>query len=136
MNHASHRIALVENDLPTNRAFARLLRAHGFTVETFASAELLLERGGGAVLDCLLLDIDLGGMSGLDLQQHLQRHGDATPVVFITGRDDPDARSRAMRRGCGFLAKPVQAQVLVDAIDAAIGAGHAERALSPFPSRS
>lgn len=131
MTHISHLIALVENDLPTNRAFARLLRAHGFTVETFVSAELLLARRERAALDCLLLDIDLDGMSGLDLQQHLQRHGDPTPVVFITGRDDPEARARALRRGCGLLYKPVQALELVDAIAMAIGGGYAERAATP-----
>lgn len=118
-----HRIALVENDLPTNRAFARLLRAHGFTVETYLSAELLLSRSEPWALDCLLLDIDLDGMSGLDLQLHLLQHGDPTPVVFITGRDDPDARLRAEKLGCrGFLFKPVKSLDLVDAIALAIGA--------------
>lgn len=115
------RIALVENDLPTNRALARLLRAHGFAVEAFASAELLLARPGNDVLDCLLLDIDLDGMSGLDLQATLARQGDTTPIVFITGRDHPDARARAGRLGCsGFLCKPVRSEVLVDAIASAI----------------
>ncbi|HEU4844442.1 MAG TPA: response regulator [Burkholderiaceae bacterium] len=115
------RIALVENDLPTNRALARLLRAHGFAVEAFASAELLLARPGHDALDCLLLDIDLDGMSGLDLQATLARQGDTTPIVFITGRDHPDARDRAGRLGCsGFLCKPVRSEVLVDAIASAI----------------
>jgi FixJ family two-component response regulator len=114
-------VALVENDLPTNRAFARLLRAHGFTVETFGSAESLLARTSMAVVDCMLLDIDLDGMSGLDLQQQLQRQGVSVPVIFVTGCDDPAARLRAQQLGCsGFLNKPVEAQVLVDAIGAAI----------------
>lgn len=125
-----HRIALVENDLPTNRAFARLLRAHGFTVETYLSAELLLARSERSALACLLLDIDLDGMSGLDLQSHLQLHGDQTPVIFVTGRDDPEARVRAERLGCsGFLHKPVKALDLVDAIAAAIAAAPG----SPLP---
>jgi len=115
------RIALVENDLPTNRALARLLRAHGFAVEAFESAELLLARPASDALDCLLLDIDLDGMSGLDLQATLARQGDTTPIVFITGRDHPDARARAGRLGCsGFLCKPVRSEVLVDAIASAI----------------
>ncbi len=117
-------IALVENDLPTNRAFARLLRAHGFTVEAFVSAELLLARDSQAVVDCMLLDIDLDGMSGLDLQQHLQETGVTVPIIFVTGRDDADARSRAKRYGASdYLCKPVKSQVLVEAINTAM-AGH------------
>ena len=114
-------IALVENDLPTNRAFARLLRAHGFTVETFVSAELLLARKALTVVDCLLLDIDLDGMSGLDLQQRLKQQEVGVPVIFVTGRDDPAARTRAHEQGCSsFLYKPVKSQVLVEAITAAM----------------
>jgi FixJ family two-component response regulator len=120
MNPACPVIALVENDLPTNRAFARLLRAHGFTVEAFASAEQLLASDALDAAGCLLLDIDLDGMSGLDLQQHLSGEAIAVPVIFVTGRDDPAVRARAQRQGChGFLYKPVKAQVLVEAIAAA-----------------
>ena len=119
-------IALVENDLPTNRAFARLLRAHGFTVHAFVSAELLLAHNALSALDCMLLDIDLDGMSGLDLQQHLQQSGVGVPVIFVTGRDDPDARSRAHQLGCSdFLCKPVKAHVLVEAIATAMAGPHA-----------
>lgn len=117
MKPASHVIALVENDLPTNRAFARLLRAHGFTVETFVSAELLLASATLDAADCLLLDIDLDGMSGLDLQQYLAREAITVPVIFITGRDEPGVRARARQQGChAFLHKPVTSQMLVAAI--------------------
>ncbi len=120
MKPASHVIALVENDLPTNRAFARLLRAHGFTVEAFASAELLLASGSLDGADCLLLDIDLDGMSGLDLQQYLARQSITVPVIFITGRDDLGIRTRAQQQGChAFLTKPVKSQMLVEAIASA-----------------
>jgi FixJ family two-component response regulator len=121
MNPLPAVIALVENDLPTNRAFARLLRAHGFTVETYLSAELLLARAPGPAIDCLLLDVDLDGMSGLDLQQRLHDAKAPTPIIFITGRDDPAVRARAFELGCtGFLCKPVESHVLVDAIRAAL----------------
>ncbi|MES3021471.1 MAG: response regulator [Pseudomonadota bacterium] len=121
MNPPNPVVALVENDLPTNRAFARLLRAHGFTVEAYVSAELLLGRAGPASLDCLLLDIDLDGMSGLELQQLLRRQGVGVPVIFVTGRDDQAARVRAHEIGCSaFLNKPVKGEVLVEAIRAAI----------------
>ena len=121
MSLSSPLIALVENDLPTNRAFARLLRAHGYRVETFVSAELLLERAPAAPLDCMLLDIDLDGMSGLDLQHLLAGRGDPTPIIFVTGRDDPDACARAHQGGCSaFLYKPVSAHLLFDAIATAL----------------
>lgn len=131
MNPDPHRIALVENDLPTNRAFARLLRAHGFTVEAYLSAELLLARSEPSALACLLLDIDLDGMSGLELQSHLQQHGDRTPVIFVTGRDDPAARACAELLGCSaFLHKPVKALDLVDAIAIAIASAPPAAAVS------
>jgi len=119
-------IALVENDVPTNRAFARLLRAHGYAVEAFTSAELLLSRTTPGTLGCILLDIDLDGMSGLELQQVLRAQHIAVPIIFITGRDDPGARIAAQARGCsGFLHKPVKAHVLVEAIESAIANNHA-----------
>lgn len=119
--HANTTIALVENDLPANRAFSRLLRAHGFVVEAYVSGEQLAARSSDAVIDCLLLDVDLDGMSGLDLQQLLLERKDKTPIIFITGRDDAVARARAFDAGCtSFLCKPVPSQVLVDAIRWAI----------------
>jgi FixJ family two-component response regulator len=121
MSLSSPLIALVENDLPTNRAFARLLRANGFRVETFVSAELLLARPGQSALDCMLLDIDLDGMSGLELQSLLKDKGDPTPIIFVTGRDDADACTKAHQGGCSaFLYKPVTAHLLFDAIANAI----------------
>lgn len=126
MSPHSQLIALVENDLPANRAFARLLRAHGFTVEAYLSAELLLARSSAARIDCLLLDVDLDGMSGLELQQRLRASHSPVPIVFITGRDDPAARARAYDGGClRFLCKPVESHILVEAIDAAILTGRA-----------
>jgi FixJ family two-component response regulator len=123
MKPASPVIALVENDLPTNRAFARLLRAHGFRVEAFVSAELLLSSNALATASCLLLDVDLDGMSGLDLQQALLAEGHSVPIIFITGRDDPQVNARAHRQGChAFLYKPVKSQLLVEAIVAAMTA--------------
>jgi FixJ family two-component response regulator len=123
MNSHQAVIALVENDLPTNRAFARLLRAHGFAVEAYLSAELLLARDAEPAIDCLLLDVDLDGMSGLELQQQLRALQVPTPIIFITGRDDPAVRARAFELGCArFLCKPVESHVLVDAIRAAMDA--------------
>lgn len=118
-------IALVENDLPANRAFARLLRAYGYTVEAYPSAEAFLARSDVQwdFPDCLLLDIDLDGMSGLNLLQHLRVQGKEVPVVFLTGRADAANRSRAAALGCkAFLQKPVEGHQLVAAIEHAVDA--------------
>ncbi len=121
MATASPLIALVENDLPVNRALSRLLRAHGYGVQSFVSAELLLARPVHMVFDCLLLDIDLDGMSGLDLQQLLRDRGDRTPIIFLTGSADARVGAVAQQLGCSaFLYKPVTATLLVDAITQAL----------------
>jgi FixJ family two-component response regulator len=123
MPHFIPVIALVENDLPANRAFVRLLRAYGYTVEPYDSAEAFLARGTGGNPDCMLLDIDLDGMSGLDLLQQLRVQADPLPVVFLTGRLDPATRSKAGALGCSaFLQKPVEGHQLVAAIEHAVEA--------------
>lgn len=114
-------IALVENDIPANRAFTRLLTAYGYAVEPHLSAGSYLARGAAGEPACLLLDIDLDGQSGLDLLQVLRLRDINTPAIFLTGRTDDVARSRAMALGCcAFLSKPVQGQSLVSAIQAAV----------------
>ncbi|MES2318944.1 MAG: response regulator [Pseudomonadota bacterium] len=125
MSHSHPVIALVEDDLPTNRAFARLLRAQGYEVETFVSAERLLACWGLTRFDCMLLDINLDGMSGLDLQRRLQQQGISIPIIFMTGGDDPGARSRAYDFGCSdFLHKPFSGCDLVEAISNAMAGPH------------
>lgn len=118
----NHVIALVENDLPLSRALERLLRAHGFEVRSYPSAELFAARGTAETFDCLLLDIDLDGMSGLDLQQQLRKQGGGPPIIFITGRDDPQAKARAFEAGCdGYLCKPFESVQLTGALSAVLG---------------
>ncbi|MFL6707523.1 MAG: response regulator transcription factor [Massilia sp.] len=109
-------IALVEDDPSLNRATARLLRAQGFTVDSFASAEAFLARETGQPA-CLVLDIDLGGMSGLCLQRLLRTQGDATPIIFVTGGEHVGARELALDMGCtGFLYKPFTANALLELV--------------------
>ncbi len=125
MNLSPPVIALVEDDVAANQAFARLLRAHGYEVETFVSAERLLACMGLSRFDCMLLDIGLDGMSGLDLQRRLQKEGIGVPIIFITGGDDPGARTRAYDHGCSdFLRKPFSGGELVQAISMAMAGPH------------
>ena len=110
-------IALVENDLPTNRALARLLRISGYTVAPFQSAEAFLAHCGEEAPDCLIVDIDLDGMSGLELQSELRLRRCRMPAIVVTGRCDPELPAIALALGCSdFLTKPVRAEALLDAI--------------------
>ncbi len=114
-------IALVENDLPTNRALARLLRISGYTVAPFPSAEQFLDCLAAGLPACLIADVDLDGMSGVELQALLRQRHPSLPVIVITGRSDPEAQARAEALGCSsFLHKPVGSRDLLDAIVLAI----------------
>jgi FixJ family two-component response regulator len=116
-------ICVVDDDDSLLRALRRLLDATGFRVETFSSAEAFLgsrHRGGGA--DCLVLDVHLGGLSGLDLQEQLATSGVRMPVIIITAHDDQPTRERARRAGAvEYLRKPFDDDSLIAAIHRAIG---------------
>ncbi len=115
-------IAVVDDDASVRRALQRLLRAAGFAVETFATAREFLDSGRWAQTACLVLDIHLPGMSGLELQEHLAVSGAPIPIVFITAHDDATVRERASRAGAvGYLRKPFDQGTLIEAIGRAIG---------------
>jgi FixJ family two-component response regulator len=102
------------------RAAENLLDASGFATELFASAEEFLDRKAATHVDCLLLDIDLGGMSGIELRRRLADSGSKLPVIFMTGLDDEAILRQALMAGCiACLRKPFTARQLVDAIEKA-----------------
>jgi FixJ family two-component response regulator len=110
-------IAIVDDDSGTLDAIGLLLDAHGFEVQAFDSAEAFLQRDAVAPVDCLLLDIHLGGLSGIGLRQRLEASGSSLPVIFMTGLDDAATREQALRVGCiAYLQKPVLARQLLEAI--------------------
>jgi FixJ family two-component response regulator len=113
-------VAVVDDDAGLRRALDRLLRAAGFAPATYASAEEFLASPGREGTDCLVLDIHLGGMSGFDLQSRLAERGGIPPIVFVTAHDNPEYPLRARQSGSVLLAKPVPAQVLLDAVRAAL----------------
>jgi FixJ family two-component response regulator len=114
-------ICVVDDDDSLLRALRRLLDATGFQVETFPSAEAFLSRHRGGA-DCLVLDVHLSGLSGLDLQEQLTTSGVKTPVVIITAHDDPPTRERARRAGAvEYVRKPFDDDTLIAAIHRAIG---------------
>jgi FixJ family two-component response regulator len=93
-------VAVVDDDESLCRSLGRLLRAAGIQPVTYSSAEEFLADTKRPRFDCLVLDIQLGGMSGIELQRRLAGVGEKTPVIFITAHDDPGARAEAEAVGC------------------------------------
>jgi FixJ family two-component response regulator len=114
-------VHVVDDDEHGRSALLRLLRAHGFDARGYGSAAefLVARRDPGHA--CLLLDVGLPGLSGVDLQAALARAGDTMPVVFLTGRGDIAMSVRAMKAGAvDFLTKPVKRDALFAAIGSAL----------------
>src|ERR1700731_3335677 len=111
-------IAVVDDDASTLKGIERLLGAYGFATKVFASAEAFLDLDATRDVDCLLIDIHLGGMAGIELRQHLTASGCKLPVIFMTAFDDEATRMQAQSAGCvAFLHKPFVANLLIGAIE-------------------
>jgi FixJ family two-component response regulator len=110
-------VAIIDDDASANRALGRLLRGAGFEPSGFDSAESYLSDPLRRSFACVLADIQLTGMSGLELQQKLQALGNHTPVIFVTAHDEPDYRAEAVRWGCvAFFRKTDPGALIVDAL--------------------
>jgi FixJ family two-component response regulator len=108
---------VVDDDASMLKSITRLLTAYGFVTQTFTSAEALLARGDTCAATCLLLDIHLGGISGIELNRRLSAAGSRCPIIFMTAIDDEATRQEAIDAGCiAFLRKPFGANLLLDAI--------------------
>jgi FixJ family two-component response regulator len=115
-------IAVVDDDPSMLRAIVRLLQARGFRTQAFASAQAFLTGDSATAADCLVLDIDLGEMSGIDLRRQLTASGSRLPIIFITALDDEVLRDKAMAAGCvAYLRKPFAADALLAAIHKSTG---------------
>jgi len=113
-------IHVVEDDEPTQTAMSRLLRAAGYEVEIHASAAEFLAASRAAP-GCVVLDVGLPGMSGLDLQARFNDSADALPIVFVTGNGNIPMTVRAMQSGAvDFLTKPVETEALLAAVSRAV----------------
>ena len=117
MENNRTRIALVDDDDSVRRAISRFLRASDFDVETYASGTALLEALYEFRPQCIVLDLHLEGMNGLDVKGHLSRIGPGIPVIVITGHDSPQARADCLGMGISaFLPKPIEGTSLVSTI--------------------
>ena len=114
-------ISIVDDDESIREATKTLLKSAGYCVGTFTSAEHFLESGALRETECLVLDVRMPGMSGLDLQRQLKSSDSAVPIIFITAHDDNANRRQAIEAGAAdFLGKPFEAAALVAAIRTAL----------------
>lgn len=115
-------VAIVDDDESVRRALYRLLRSDGFSATTCASAHELLEASRRQEFACLIVDVHLGRMSGLELADRLAVEHFRAPIIVITAFDDEATRASAERAGAfAYLRKPVDAKVLLDAVRRATG---------------
>jgi FixJ family two-component response regulator len=114
-------ISIVDDDRSVREAAKALIRSLGYTTATFASAEEFLESGRLHDTKCLITDVQMPGMSGVDLQCHLAANGYCTPVILITAYPEENVRARALDAGAfGFLSKPFSEDNLIACLDRAL----------------
>ena len=117
MNPMEATVYVVDDDPSVRAGLSRLLQSMGLTVKTFASAREFLEQAVSGEPGCLIVDLRMPAMNGLELQEQLMTRNLNLPVIFLTGYGTVPASVRAMKRGAvDFLEKPVDDQVLLDAI--------------------
>ena len=114
-------LSLVDDDASVRKATARLIKSFGFTVEVFASAEEFLSFGSLRITSCLVLDVQMPGMNGLQLQSHLAAAGYRIAIIFITAYPDEEIRAQALAAGAvAFLTKPFGEEALLEGIRSAL----------------
>jgi FixJ family two-component response regulator len=114
-------VYVVDDDPAVLKSLSRLLRSAGLNVATFGSPQEFLARHDASLAGCLVLDVAMPGLNGLELQEALAARGSVIPIVFLTGRGDIPTSVQAMKRGAlDFLTKPVNDKELLRAIRAAI----------------
>jgi FixJ family two-component response regulator len=129
MTQADPAIVVVDDDVSVREALNNLFRSVGLQVETFANAQEFLSRKRSSVPACLVLDVRLPGLSGLDVQRQLAEAGSEIPIVFITAHGDIPMSVRAMKAGAvEFLPKPFRDEDLLDAVRQAIERDRQSRA--------
>jgi FixJ family two-component response regulator len=130
-------VLVVDDDPGMLRGVKRLLREHGFDSVLFASAEAFQNYNDFEKALCVILDINLGDGSGIELRHRLKADGISVPVIYMTGNDDPAVRRAALQSGClAYLTKPFSAKSLIEPLKRASAEAHVVRPLSrEFQSR-
>ena len=115
-------ISIVDDDKSVRKSANSLIRSLGYATATFASGEEFLESGCLSDTECLVTDVRMPGMSGVDLQSRLIANGNRTPIIFVTATPDERTRERALSAGAlGFLTKPFSVEGLITCLDRATG---------------
>lgn len=118
MGSAGLSIAIVDDDPPVLKSLKRFLHGRGFDVTTYQSAHEFLAATADGFPDCLIVDLQMPGMTGLELHQHLRRIGTRIPTIVITAHGGGDLEQRCLAAGaCAFLSKPLNISSLLAALD-------------------
>jgi two-component system response regulator FixJ len=119
--HRERVVSIVDDDESVRRSVRNLLLSVGFRVAVFASAESFLQSVQRGNTGCLVLDLRMPGIDGLDLLAHLEKAGERVPAVILTAHGNDDTRERARHAGaCAFLYKPFRSNELIEAVDSAL----------------
>ena len=122
MSNQNKIVAVVDDDPEIRAVMKTAVSAYGYDVETFDSAETFLVCATTCKAACLLVDVQLGDVSGIELARQLSAGRFKFPIIFMTGSDDPMVESQANSvGGIAFLRKPFSARILIDAIEKAVG---------------
>ena len=114
-------VSIVDDDVSVRRSTQRLLRSSGFRAEAFASAEEFLNSKSAAETACLILDLRMPGMNGLELQRRLTQNGNRVPIIFLSAHaSEEDERSALHAGAVQFLRKPISKEALLSAIREAL----------------
>ena len=114
-------VMIVDDDESVRRAARRLIRSYGYAVETFVSADDFLASGRLSETACLVLDVQMPGLNGLELQSRLVAEGHQVSIIFITAFNDENARAQALNAGAlGYLVKPFEEADLLNSINLAL----------------
>jgi FixJ family two-component response regulator len=114
-------ISIIDDDASVRMATQNLIRSLGYRIQTFPSAEAFLKSEQLNATSCVIADVQMPGMNGVELQSHLRANGSRVPVIFISAFPEKAIRQRALREGAiCFLAKPFDACVLIDHLDTAL----------------
>ena len=114
-------VMIVDDDESVRKAARRLIKSYGFAVETFVSADDYLASGRLSATACLVLDVQMPGLNGLELQGRLIAEGHEVPTIFITALNDENARAQALKAGAlAYLVKPFEETDLLNSINAAL----------------
>jgi FixJ family two-component response regulator len=114
-------VSVVDDEIAVRSALGNLLESAGLRVEVFGSAEEFMDSGGAYKRSCLILDVQLPVMSGLELQRQLSHNRNSPPIIFVTGHVDDQVRAQALREGAvGFFYKPFNSDALLSAVHSAL----------------